>query len=221
MVGRQTGGLTVEDHYIRTYEDVYSVELVEQVRSLFEGDAPLTEAFFALHGQLDMLVEEHDVRLSDGEKQVQDNWNPELVLEAVDEVVMLAKQQNSPAWPSIMAIAAAMRVIVRTVPIMPPTEFPQDEAAGIPPGLFALMQREDTRPFEFAVAAVSNDLPPESMVGAAVLAERVRCEAAVKERIKDVAGDKSPDELDPEVGWTYEQLERARAEIACEQAAES
>lgn len=211
----------MEDHFIRTYEGVYSGDLVEHVRSIFEGDAPLTEAFFALHGQIDMLVEEHDIRLSDGEKQVQDNWTPELVLDCVDEVVLLAKQQNSPAWPSIMAIASAMRVIVRTVPIMPPTEFPQEEGAGIPPGLFALMQREDTKPFEFAVAAVSGDLSPESMVGAAVLAERVRCETAVKERIKDVVGTGSPEDLGSEEGWTYEQLERARAEIACEQAAES
>lgn len=210
----------MEDHFIRTYEGVYSVDLVEQVRSLFEGDAPLTEAFFALHGQLDMLVEEHDIRLNDGEKQVQDNWNPELVLDCVDEVVLLAKQQNSPAWPAIMAIASAMRVIVRTTPIMPPTEFPQEEGAGIPPGLFALMQREDTRPFEFAVAAVSNDLPPESMIGAAVMAERVRCEAAVKERIKDIVGTGTPEDLGSGEGWTYEQLERARAEIACEQTAE-
>ena len=206
----------MENWFTRKYEGDYSVDLIEKVRALFEGSESITEAFFALHGQFDMLVEEHSVFLGDGEHQVQDNWTPDLVLAAVDEAVSIARQQNSPAWPALMAIATSMRVMIRTASVMPSTEFKQDEAEGISPGLFALMQKEDARPFDFAVAAVSDDLSADSMVGAAVFAERARCEAIMKERIEDLVGGREIDDLKPEEGWAYEQFERARTEITKE-----
>jgi len=214
-------GADVENWFTRKYEGDYSAELVEMTLGLFEGNAAITEAFFALHGQFDMLIEEHEIFLNEGEHQIQHEWTPELVLAAVDEAVAIARKGNSPAWPTLMAIASAMRVMIRTIPVMPSTEFKQDEAAGIPAGLFALMQKEDARPFEFAVAAMSGDLSPDSMIAAAVTAERVRCESIVKERITDVVGGRSIDDLKSEEGWAYEQFERARAEIMCEAEAET
>lgn len=209
--------MDVDDHFTRMFEDAYSLGLVEAVRYLFDDNAALTEAFFALHGQFDMLIEAHDVSLHDGEKQVQDDWKPDLVLEAVDEAVTLARSQNSPAWPALMAIASAMRVMVRTASIIPSTEFKQDEAEGIPPGLFKLLQSEEVRPFDFAVAAVSGDMSMESMIHAAVVAERGRCESVVKDRIKDLFGREEPnvDDLNQTDAWMHEQLERVRSEVAC------
>lgn len=208
------------DYYTRKYEDAYSVELTERVRATFEGNDSITEAFFALHSQFDSLIEEHDVFLNDGEHQVQDDWTPELVIAAVDEAATLARQQNSPAWPALTAIAVAMRCMVRTACIMPETEFKQDEAEGIPPGLFALMQKEDARPIDLVVSAIAEDMSKDSLVNAAVLAERARCEAFVKDRIDDLLVGRPPEDLGSEEGWFYEQLERVRSEIACEQPAD-
>lgn len=206
-----------EDYYTRKYEGDYSVELTEKVRAHLNDDPATTEAFFALHAQLDMLVEEHGVFLHDGEHQVQDDWTPDLVLMAVDEASALARQQNSPAWPAMTAIASAMRIMIRTASVVPSTEFKQDESAGVPPGLYALIQKEDCRPIDIAFAALVGDVSEESVLASAVAAERARCESHVKDRIEDLLVGRQPDELGSEEGWCYEQFERVRSEIACEQ----
>ena len=207
----------MEDWFTRKYDGDYSPELSEKVRSTFNNSASLTEAFFGLHAQFDMLIEEYDVFLGDGEKQAFSvEWTAFSILEAVDEATDLAKKQNSPAWPALMSIAAAMRAMVRTVPIMPSTEFEQNEGEGIPPGLYALTQNEAVRPVDLVVAAIAEDLSSATLVNSAVMAERARCESFVKDRIKDVLGDKDPDDLDSANGWAYEQFERVRREISME-----
>lgn len=203
--------------FTREIERAYNPVLIERIQKHFGGSVALTEAFCALHGQFDMLIDEFDVFLGDGEKQTQEDWRPEGVLEAVDEAAKLARDQNSPVWPHLAAIATSMRAMFRVVPIMPSTEFKQDEAEGVPPGLFALLQKKDARPVDLVVAAVSDDFSSDALVGSAVLAERARCESVVKDRIKDLFGDDKLEDLDSEEGWVYEQLERARSEIARDQ----
>lgn len=183
----------MEDTYFtRKAEDIYGPQTIKETEAHF-GDEAVTEVFFSVSAQIDMLVEEAEVDVWQAEFRdlADEDWTLAKVLDAADEIAKLAHQQKSRVWPAITSLAAAMRAMVRTARLAPAESFGEvkkDEGI-MPPGLVAVTANEDTKPLDLVVAAVAEDLGPGTATATAVASERETCIALVKAQIEKTLGE--------------------------------
>jgi hypothetical protein len=111
------------DFYTRQYVETYDETVVEKLNALFDDDTRTTEAFFAIHSQIDALAERYDIDLWRSEYRDRDTWTVDVVLAAVDEIVTFARTDNMPCWTVMLAMSTAMRMMVELAPFAPSSEF--------------------------------------------------------------------------------------------------
>ncbi len=203
----------VEPYFTRLCEDIYDGRFVESVVDFF-GSESIAEAFFSIRAQMNTIVDEHEVELWDAEKQRQEEWTLDRVLEAADEFVLLAHKQNSPAWPALGSLAACMRSMVRSRGLAPVTHFKPSAKDDITAGFARLLVREDIRPADLLLATVACDSDPGMPLAVTATAERDACREIVEKHMKTIMGDKDdPAELGEVEAVTYAALETVRDDI--------
>jgi hypothetical protein len=99
----------MENHFTRKYEESFGPDLTEEVESLLGSEAA-TEAFFAIRGQVDMLVEEEEFDLSGVEPS--DDWSAQGFVRATQELADLAVRQEKPSSRLISSLAKVMAEIL-------------------------------------------------------------------------------------------------------------
>lgn len=116
--------MSFDNYFMRLYESGYGDRVIEETQEVL-GYEVSTEAFYALHAQIDLLVDECDIDTYGATYQSydRDDWTLARVLDAQDEKAALAKKGNSQVWMAIGAISAAMRAMVVTAVIAPRTTF--------------------------------------------------------------------------------------------------
>lgn len=125
--------MSFDNYFMRVYESGYGDKVIEETEGVL-GSEVAVEAFFALHAQIDLLIEECDVDVYGATYQSyeRDDWTLARVLDAQDEKAALAKKGNNQAWMAIAAIAAAMRTMVVTAVIAPRTTFTSIQGVSTP-----------------------------------------------------------------------------------------
>lgn len=112
----------MEAYFTRKYGDFYGEAVIAYLLEHLDGEA-ITEAFFAVHAQVDMLVEEGAISLVDGEYSGRSEWTAEQILLANEEVAAIARRANSPMLVAIEKLVACMRRIYETAHLAPAADF--------------------------------------------------------------------------------------------------
>ena len=111
-----------EAYFTRKYEGVYGSGITERFREVFESEA-ITETFFAVAAQIDLLVEEGQISLASGQYYNKSDWTVDEVLLAGDEVAAIARAEKSPMLVAIEKLVACMRRMYETAHLAPAGDF--------------------------------------------------------------------------------------------------
>ncbi len=111
-----------EAYFTRRYEDIYGADVVASLVERLGGEA-VGEAFFAVHAQIDLLVEEGEIPVADGQYYNKNDWTTNDVLRAQDEVAAIARKGNHPMFLALEALSACMWKLHDLAPLAPSTSF--------------------------------------------------------------------------------------------------
>ena len=103
------------DYYTNVYDEIYGDGVVGLLHGLFE-DKRSTEAFFAVNAQIDALVDYHGVPMWEAEYRDISVWTVDLVISAMYEIAQIARSKHCVCWPTILALATSMRLMVEMAP---------------------------------------------------------------------------------------------------------
>jgi hypothetical protein len=97
-------------YFVRQAEELYGEEVVEEIGELFEAEHAC-EAFFGVLGQIDLLIAEDNVDITDAFYYNFSDWTLlDIVLCAKEEGV-LATKQDKPSASMIVLLAEAVQAI--------------------------------------------------------------------------------------------------------------
>lgn len=111
-----------EAYFTRKYEDTYGADVVAALVERLGGEA-IGEAFFAVHAQIDLLVDEGEIPVADGQYYNKNDWTTGDILRAQDEVAAIARKGNHPMVLAIEALAACMWKMHDLAPLAPTSSF--------------------------------------------------------------------------------------------------